>query len=430
MADPTATVDLGKVEPAGSRQLGRRSSVVVTGDDDPVVVVGDADGALLAYDVPTDGGPTLRKRWTDAGGADADANSVVALAVLGDGASAPPTASGPTPAVVAGERGPDGAVRAHDLRDGSVRWRYRGADDVGEPADDTRFRLPVVASLATAAGRTYAAVRRYERGANGRRFESVVVAVEADGTLAWRRRVDASPVAVEADGDRVAVAYNRCPGDHRDGLVELAAADGAVRRRWDPPGDGDRRVGDCALVPGGVVAASHADYRGYRLVADGDGFAVRWRVALGRPTARDGETVYAYPNHVLATDAGPAFVTGNTYPEDGRETDARHPDEHAVAVVDDGSVRRRTSLGGFVHGAAVAGDSVVVPTAQHFRDRDGDHALSRVDAATGTVTETPTPGVVTAAAAGADLAAAVEEPVAYHDGDGTLGSYRLHVRRR
>lgn len=474
-----ATQSLGDVTPAGSRHLGRRSAVAVVAcddpDGDPLVVTGRADGSLVAVDVAGTGddhvaesggdATALHRRWTHDGGDGA----VVALVPFAGG-------------VLAGERGPDGEIRLHHRDDGSVRWRYRGADDVGAPAKDTRFWLPFVADLATAGDRAYAAIRRYERGPDGdRQFESVVVALDADGAVRWRYRADASPIAVAADGidsdidgddpddvgddaagfdgvaedspeDRIAVAYNRCPGGHRDGLVVLDAADGSVRRRWDPPGDGQRRVGDVALVPDGVVCASHADYRGYRLartesVADGGAgivggdvedtpaadvdFAVRWRVDLGRPVERDGETVYAYPNHVLAGDDRAAFVTGNTYPEDGRETAARHPREHTVVTVSDADVDWTAPVGGFAHGVAGADGTLVVPAAQHFRDRDGEHGLHRFDVAAGRVGTDPVAGAVTAAAVGPGhegrVVAAVEEPVSYHDADRDLGDYRLHV---
>ncbi|MFB6157927.1 MAG: PQQ-binding-like beta-propeller repeat protein, partial [Haloferacaceae archaeon] len=328
--------------------------------------------------------------------------------------------------VAVGERGPAGTVRLHDAATGAIRWRHATAAEVGEPARDARFQLPFVASLDAADGRLFAAARRYERGDDGRTFESAVYAFDADGTVAWTVRADASPIAVDADADRVAVAYNRCPGDHDHGLVVLDAATGDERWRWDPGNAGQRRVGDVSLVGGGAVVASHGDYRGYRLDAGGD---VRWRVDLATPTAVGDETLYAYPNHVHATDAGAVFVTGNSYPEEGRETDGLHPDEHsAFGHAPDGTRRWRAPVEGFAGGVGADGDRVAVPGAQHFRRRDPDaHGLRTVDAREGPRDEVATDGVVTAAAVAGDRVAAVEEPVVYHDEGVERGAYRLHL---
>ncbi|MCD2204272.1 outer membrane protein assembly factor BamB family protein [Halobacterium sp. KA-6] len=396
-------VELGGVQPNGSRQLGRRSSVCLTDDG---AVAGLADGTVAAYD----GDPT--ERWRNE--AD-DRGSVVALAPFADG-------------VLAGERGVDGEIRLHDADTGNVRWRYRTADDVGDPERETRFYLPFVADVAVSDGgeRAFVAARRYERGPDGgRNFRSAVYAFEADGSVAWRFAADASPISLAADGDRVAVAYNRCPGHHGAGLVVLDAYTGEERRRWDPPGGGDRRVGDVALAPDGFVAASHADYRGYRI--DGDG--VRWAVDLGRPVDRGHETVYTYPNHVHATAAGALFVTGNTYPEEGRETDARHPSEHtAVGVAADGEQRFADHVGGFAHETAIHGDRLAVPVAQHFRERDpARHGVRVYDVEGGRTESWSAAGVVTAAAVDADRVTGVEEPVTYHDDGEQRGAYRLRL---
>jgi len=400
------TVDLGEVRPAGSRQLGRRSAVCRTGD---AVVAGLADGTVVAVDADTDtDGDALDERWRSTGG---ERGSVVSLTPFAGG-------------VLAGERGADGELRLHDAATGTVRWRYRTADDVGAPSAESRFLLPFVADAAAGDGRAYVAARRYERDAGGgRTFRSVVCAFGPGGRVEWRYAADASPVALDAADGAVAVGYNRCPGEHADGVVVLDAATGAVRRRWDPPGGGSRRVGDVAFAGGALALASHADYRGYLL--DGDG--PRWAVDLGRPVERGDETVYAYPNHVHAGGDGAVFVTGNTYPEDGRETEARHPNEHAaVGVGPDGERRWTAPVGGFAHEIAADGDAVAVPVAQHFRERDAAvHGIRRFSVGDGPDGSCRIPGAVTAAALDGRIAA-VEEPVAYHDGDDVHGAYRLH----
>jgi outer membrane protein assembly factor BamB len=398
------TADLGDVSPAGSRQLGRRSAVTTTDD---LVVAGLADGTVAAFDAG------LEERWRNE---EANRGSVVSLAQFDDG-------------VLVGERGADGEIRLHDADTGDVRWRYRTADDVGEPQRESRFSLPFVADAVVGGARAFVASRRYERGDDGdRNFESVVYAFTPSGDVAWQYRTDASPISLDVDGDRVAVGFNRCPGDHADGLVVLDAETGDVRRRWDPPGDGQRRVGDVSLVADGVVVSSHADYRGYWLGED----SVRWSVDLGRPTGVDSETVYSYPNHVHATARGALFVTGNTYPEEGRKTEARHPNEQsAVGVSTSGETEFSVAVGGFAHETAAADGSVAVPVAQHFRDRDAErHGVCVVNAADGVQTHQSLDGVGTAAALTDDQCIAIEEPVAYHDADEVRGAYRLHQWQR
>lgn len=394
------SVELGDVSPAGSRQLGHRSAVTTTDD---LVVAGLADGTVAAFDAD------LEERWRNE---DAARGSVVSLTQFGDG-------------IVAGERGADGEVRYHDADTGDVRWRYRTADDVGAPQQDTRFFLPFVVDVVTGEDYAIVASRRYERGDEGSRtFQSVVNAFTPTGDVAWQFRTDASPISLDVDDDRVAVGFNRCPGDHANGLVVLDATTGEVRRGWDPPGDGQRRVGDVSLVPDGVVVSSHADYRGYHLDSEG----VRWAIDLGRPVERDGERVYAYPNHVHASPDGVVFVTGNTYPEAGRETDARHPNEHtAIGVSADGTERFASSVGGFTHGIATSGDRLAIPAAQHFRDRDADcHGLRVVDVTAGQVDAHDAAGVLTSAALAGGSVYSIEEPVSYHDDSEERGSYRLH----
>jgi outer membrane protein assembly factor BamB len=397
--------DLGPADPAGSRHRGRRSAVALA---DEYVVAGTADGAVRAFDRGT-----LAEAWRR----DGDGGSVVSAVTLSGG-------------LAVGERGPEGTIRAYE-NDGTLRWRYETAGDVGDPQKDTRFFLPFVASLAAAGDRLYAAARRYERHGDRpegerRRFESTVYAFEGDGTVAWRYRTDASPISLDARGGRVAVAYNRCPGDHQRGLVVLDAGDGRERWAWDPGTRGQRRVGDVSLLAEGAVVTSHGDYRGYALAGSGD---VRWRADLATPRAVDGETVYAYPNHVHAAAGGAVFVTGNTYPEEGRETDARHPGEHtAFGYGPEGERRWTAPVGGFANGIGAAGSTVAVPCAQNFRRRDpGTHACRLFDVRDGGRETVGTDGLVTAAATDGRTVAAVEEPVVYHDEGTEHGSYRVHA---
>ena len=406
MSKSSPAVPLGEISPARSRQQGRRSAVTLA---DGHAVVGMADGDLLGFDV-SDDGPAVR-RWRH----ETDGQpSVVEATPFED-------------TVIVGERSARGAVRCHE-RDGSRRWRYDTSRDVGEPQRDTRFLKPFVASLAADGDRLYAAARRYERRPereSERHFESVVYAFDPDGTVAWTYRVDASPISLSVRDDRLAVAYNRCPGDHQQGLVVLDTADGAPRWTWDPDTDGGRRVGDVALLDDGAVVTSHGDYCGYRLE---NGGGVRWRVPLATPQTVADETVYAYPNHVHATESGAVFVTGNTYPMDGRETDVRHPEEHTAVGVSLGGDRRWSAdVGGFASGLGADGELLAVPGAQHFRDRDAEtHGLRLFDVADGTREVVGTDGIVTAAAVADGTVVAVEEPVVYHDEGHRHGAYRLH----
>ncbi|WP_254822269.1 PQQ-binding-like beta-propeller repeat protein [Haloglomus halophilum] len=439
----TGAVSLGDVDPARSRHAGRRSAVALVEAPDAetsLAVAGLADGSLVAV------APDGTERWRHA---PEDAGSVVTLVPFADG-------------VLVGERGTAGTVRYHDGATGERRWRHESATDVGDPQRDSRFYLPFVASAATARvdseSRAYVAVRRYERSGDDdqpRHFESVVYAFTPDGEVAWRYRADASPIAVDARDGRVAVAYNRCPDPdaHDDGLVVLDAGDGGERWRWDPgtamaEPPGQRRVGDVSLTPDGPVVASHADYRGYALDRRGD---VRWQLDLARPVERATEegtdTVYAYPNHVHATDSGDEsssarrgssdasdgalFVTGNTYPEAGRETEARHPREHTAVGVRDGVEEWSDPVGGFATGLGAAESCVAVPSAQHFRDRDAaTHAVRTFDLADGPTAAVETDGIVTCAAVANDGVAAVEEPVIYHDEGVEHGAYRLWLFER
>ena len=388
-------IDLGEVDPCGSRQAGRRSGVALTAEGP---VVGLADGSVRAFD----GRGTERWRVDGEG-------SAITLVPFGDG-------------VVVGERSDRGAIRL--LAGGRERWRHDAADALGGPAKETRFFLPMVVDAAVAPGGdvAYVAARRYERRDGGRAFGSSVYAFAPDGTLRWHYDADASPIALEPVANGVAVAYNRCPGAHDAGLVVLGS-DGDERWTWDPDREATRRVGDVVSAGGRLVVTSHADYRGYCL-ADGD---VEWRVDLGTPQP-DGDEVYTYPNHVVGHGAGVVFVTGNSFPAEGRETDERHPDEQsAFGYTSDGDHRWRASVGGFCHEVADDGGRLLAPVAQHFRDRDPSvHGVRVFDAAEGPLETGRTDGVCTAAALDGDRLALVEEPVAYHDDDGGVrGTYSL-----
>ncbi|QLD89841.1 PQQ-like beta-propeller repeat protein [Natronomonas salina] len=414
MSRTARRVPLGDVNPCGSRQAGRRSGVTTT-DDGPVV--GLADGRVRAFD------PEGTERWT----ADGE-GSAITLVPFGDG-------------VIVGERSARGAIRY--LEAGEERWRHDATDAIGEPTKDTRFFLPMVVDASVDGDTAYVAARRYERRGDQRHFESTVYALAPDGTVRWRHAADASPIAVvpfesgaadrreatereSGDGGTasgVAVAYNRCPGDHDDGLVVLDG-DGRERWTWDPDRGAQRRVGDVAATAEGLVVASHADYRGYRLT---DG-AVDWAVDLGIALDR-GDRVYAYPNHVHATDSGVAFLTGNSFPEEGRETDERHPDEQsAFGYSLNGEERWRAEVGGFAHEIDADGDRLLVPVAQHFRDRDPVvHGWRLFDVADGLVETIDCEGVVTAAGLDGNRLALVEEPVRYHDDGEVRGGYALHL---
>ena len=388
-------IDLGSVDPCGSRQAGRRSAVTLT---EAGPVVGLADGSVRAVD---DGG-VERYRLGGEG-------SAIALAPFADG-------------VLVGERSRRGAIRL--VVDGEERWRHEAASVIGKPTKDTRFFLPMIVDIAVD-GAAYVAARRYERGDDGRRFESAVYSITPDGTVAWRYDADASPIALAPVEGGVAVAYNRCPGDHDDGVVVLDA-DGGERWTWDPTdeaGAATRRVGDVAAIGDDLVVTSHADYRGYRL-EDGE---AAWGVDLGTPQP-DGDEVYTYPNHVAADDSGIVFVTGNTFPKEGRETDDRHPNEQsAVGYTPDGETRWRAAVGGFCHAVATDGGRILAPIAQHFRERDPSvHGFRLFDTEGGLVASGDHDGVCTAAAIDGDRRALVEEPVEYHDDDcGVRGAYAL-----
>jgi len=414
MSRTVARVPLGDVDPCGSRQAGRRSGLALTGEG---AVVGLADGAVRAFD--RDGS----ERWTVDG-----AGSAITLVPFGEG-------------VLVGERSARGGVRL--LESGDERWRHDAADVLGGPTKETRFFLPMVVDAAVAGDTAYVAARRYERrdggsasGTSGgssdasasggeRHFESAVYALAPDGGVRWRRDADASPISLAPVDGGVAVAYNRCPGDHDEGLLVLDG-DGGRRWGWNPDTDStaQRRVGDVSAADGDLFVTSHADYRGYRL----DGGDVEWSVDLGTPLS-EGDRVYAYPNHVHATSAGVVFCTGNSFPEAGRETDERHPNEQsAFGYSLGGEERWRAEVGGFCHEVATDGDRLLLPVAQHFRERDpAVHGWRLLDVADGLVERADCEGVATAAAVDGDRRALVEEPVRYHDDGAVRGGYALHL---
>lgn len=402
-------VSLGDPRPAGSRHMWQRSAVTIT---DGRAIAGTVDGRVSAFSIASSGSED-EPSWT---------------ATIAD-EYAVSLEDGPEGTVAVGGRGEGGIVAAIDVATGERRWSYRSADDLGGPQKESLFFLPYVVSVAADGERIYAAARRYERDGGERSFRSAVYAFDPDGDLVWTYRTDASPIVIDLREGRLAVAYNRCPGDHQTGLVVLDTETGDPQLTWDPGSEGDRRVGDASLLADGVAVASHGDYRGYRLDETG---RERWSVDLARPTEVGEETLYAYPNHVHATGEGIAFVTGNTYPEEGREAEGRHPREHTIAAfTPNGTERWHAPVGGWVSELAAADGTIATPCAQHFRDRDPDsHGLRRYDLVEGPMTRIPIEGVVTAAAMTDRRVAAIEEPVEYHDGDAVRGEYRLHVLAR
>ncbi|MEF8806961.1 outer membrane protein assembly factor BamB family protein [Natronomonas sp.] len=395
MSKIATRIPLGDLDPCGSRQAGRRSGLALT-DEGPAV--GLADGSVRAFDSKGN------ERWSLSG-----EGSAITLVPFADG-------------VLVGERSKRGGIRF--ISDGEERWRHDAADVIGDPAKETRFFLPMVVDAAVAGDTACVAARRYERQDGGRHFESSVYALAPDGSIRWRYDADASPISLAPFGDGLAVAYNRCPGTHDGGLVVLDS-NGEEAWTWDPEGESDemlRRVGDVSAADGSLFVTSHADYRGYRLT---DG-AVDWRVDLGTPRS-EGDRVYAYPNHVHATESGVVFLTGNSFPEEGRETDERHPNEQsAFGYALDGDRMWRADTGGFSHEVATDRDRLLVPVAQHFRDRDPSvHGWHLLDVSEGRVDGGDCEGVVTAAALDGDRRAFIEEPVRYHDDGTVLGEYAL-----
>ena len=415
--DPAVTVELPELTPRSTRQQWTRSVLASfdseESEDVPTFLVGTGHGVVRAVD---DDGTEL---WAvDLGG------MAVALE---------PTLVNDEPVVLVGTRGETAVLALLDAIEGTVRWSHDLEADLGSATKETLFCYPMtvdLASDATASGtdgdRLYAAARRYERDGDDRLFESRVYAFDPDGDIAWSYDTDASPIALDRRDDRVAVAYNRCHGDHQCGLVVLDAADGDLDHTWDPGTDGGRRVGDVALDDEGVVLASHGDYRGYALDRTG---RERWQVDLGRPVDSD-DTVYTYPNHVMGDDDHALFVTGNTFPEEGRDTDERHPNEHSLAVVDreTGDTCRTLAVDGWLGGQDRMGDDLALAVGQHFRDRDPEtHCLRLLAPDSGGNRRFGTDGIAVAVAVHDDRIAVLEEPIAYHDEDDHRGAHRLHV---
>ncbi|MFW6320564.1 MAG: PQQ-binding-like beta-propeller repeat protein [Halohasta sp.] len=396
------TVPLGEIDPARSRHMWTRSSVTLT---EGHAVVGQWDGTITAFDRDS-----LDTVWEI------------------DHAESPASLLAVDDLLVAGGRGESGTIAAYDAATGEQVWSYATARDIGDPSSDRVFEQPYVVDVVATVDRLFAAARRYERTGDERRWHSAVYAFDRDGSVEWTYAVDASPIslAVDDEGDRLAVGYNRCLGDHDHGLVVLDTASGDPSWMWDPGTAGDRRVGDVAFDGDALAVASHGDKRGYLLDRGG---RQQWRVDLAVPTEIDGETLYAYPNHVHAHDGRVAFLTGNTYAVESRETEGRHPHEHRLLAVDeDGEELWDADLGGFVHGLAIDGDRLVVPTAQNFRVRDAaTHALRQFDLTAGETGKHSIDGIPTAAAVDGEAIAAVEEPIVYHDEGDERGGYRLHL---
>ncbi|QFU83005.1 outer membrane protein assembly factor BamB family protein [Natronorubrum aibiense] len=401
---------LGDIDPARSRHMWTRSAVATNGD---LVVTGEWDGTVTARDVDS-----LEPRWTAA-----HPDHAVGIATLESDEPA-----GSAGAVVVAGRGESGAIAVYDAETGEQRWRYETAADVGEATTDTIFYLPYVVALETDGELLYAAVRRYERDGERRQWHSAVYAFDPDGSVRWSYETDASPIALDldADGDRLSVGYNRCMGDHDNGLVVLETDTGDLEWTWDPGTEGDRRVGDISFDGETIAVSSHGDKCGYLL---GPAGAERWHVDLAVETEIDGETLYAYPNHVYANDGRTAFVTGNTYALERRETEGRHPNEHRIATFDaDGDLLWNEQVRGFVHGLATDGDTLVAPCAQNFRVRDPEtHAVRRFDLESGPTGVDSLAGIATAAAVDGETIAAIEEPVEYHDEGDQRGEYALRV---
>ncbi|QLG61605.1 PQQ-like beta-propeller repeat protein [Halorarum salinum] len=396
--DRTNSVPLGELEPARTRSLSRRSGVLVVDD---AVVTGLADGRVLAVDPGT-----LATRWT----ADADGGAV-SLAPFDGG-------------VAAGGRDPDGTVRVID--GGTVRWTYAASDDVGGPRVDADGDHPFVVDAVAEGDRLFVAVRRASREGDSRAYSSVVLAFDPAGEVRWRYGSDACVSALSVRDGRLAVAYNRCPGDHDAPAVVLDPVRGTELMRWGVGTSPDeRRVGDVALLPEGVVAIDYGDHRGY--VLDGDG-TTRWRADLATPREVDGETVYAHPTAVHGAEAGVAFVTGSTYP---RAAESLHPHEHRIRCFSPaGEHRRGADVRGLTRELGVDGGLVLVPSAQNMWTRDPrTHGFQLFDLVDGEVAAPSTEGIVTAASLSDGRFAAVEEPIRYHDEAVTRGAYRLHVGR-
>lgn len=424
---------LGDLRPARSRHNWARSATALVTD---TIVVGGIDGQVVAYEPDS----TPHDDWLAPGDPFIDGSSgpgdttTVGFSDTKDTSNENSSGTGQSYVVslterdgilVAGERGPEGYVSVLSSSTGDRLWRYATADDVGTATRESLLFQPYVVDVAVSDGTTVAAARRYDRDGESRTWSSIVLGFGSNGDVRWRYHARASPIALEMDDERVAVAYNRCTEQHRNGLVILDVDTGEPIVKWDPGTVGDRRVGDVAFVDDGLAVASHGDKHGYLLDRDGD---EQWHVDLASEKSVDGETVYAYPNHVCSASGTAVFVTGNTYAESTRDPDARHPREHTAIAVDGGEVAWTHGVGGFARDVSANGSLVAVPSAQNFRERTADtHAVHLFDSRRGHLDSRSIPGIASAAALGNDTLAVVEEPVEYHDEGITRGAYRLHT---
>ncbi|AXR78342.1 Tup1 like transcriptional repressor [Natrarchaeobaculum sulfurireducens] len=404
-----AELALGDLGPAASRHNWRRSAVAV---GDETVFAGLADGRVIAARL-AEGKP--EQRWSVDGDGE---RYVVSMDVSGD-------------RLVIGERGSEGRICVRDAETGALLWEYVTAEDVGSPTNETFFAQPFVVDVRVAGDQIVAAARRYERDGDVQEWSSVVYGFDLEGDLEWAFDVQASPIAFDVDDEQVAVAYNRCPDthDHECGLVVLDLETGDEVANWDPGTPGERRVGDVALTDDGIVVASHGDKHGYLLE---NNCGERWRVDLASERDFEGETLYAYPNHVAVVDGTAVFVTGNTFAEKTRDPDGRHPNEHTAFGVDleSGEAVWSHDVRGFARCVSAAGDLVAVPSAQNFRERDAEtHAVHLFEAGSGLLETHPIKGISSAGDLADDRLAVIEEPVEYHDEGITRGEYRLHTWR-
>lgn len=396
---------LGDLQPAASRHNWRRSAVTVR---EEIVFAGLADGRVIACDA-TRG----EERWSVDGNRE---RYVVSMDADAD-------------RLVVGERGPEGRIRVLSTETGDLLWEYVTAEDVGPPANETFFAKPFVVDVHVAGEKIVAAARRYERDGDVQHWSSVVYGFTLEGDLEWAFDAQASPIAFDVDDERVAVAYNRCPDnhDHDHGLVILDLETGEEVANWDPGTPGERRVGDVAFTKSGIAVASHGDKHGYLLE---ESCGELWRVDLASERDLEGETVYAYPNHVVAADGTAVFVTGNTFAAESRDPDGRHPNEHTAFGIDleGGEAGWSHDVRGFARCVVASGDLVAIPSAQNFRERDAKtHAVHVLESATGSLETRPIEGISSAGDLAGDRLAVIEEPVEYHDEGVTRGEYRLHT---
>ncbi|MFC4246401.1 PQQ-binding-like beta-propeller repeat protein [Natribaculum luteum] len=400
-------LSLGDLGSAASRHNWRRSAVAVR---DETVFAGLADGRVIAYDLENE----AEERWS----VDGDEERYVVSMDATDNL------------LVVGERGPEGRIRVFSSETGDLLWEYVTAEDVGPPARETFFAQPFVVDVRIAGETIVAAARRYERDGDVQYWSSVVYGFDLEGGLRWAYDDQASPIAVAVDDDRVAVAYNRCPDnhDHDHGLVVLDLETGDELANWDPGTPGERRVGDVAFTDEGIVVASHGDKHGYLL---DDNCGEVWRVDLASERDLEGETLYAYPNHVAVANGTAVFVTGNTFAEGTRDPDGRHPNEHTAFAVDlEGEVAWSHDVRGFARCISASDGLVAIPSAQNFRERDAEtHAVHVLEAATGPLETHPIEGISSAGDLSEGRLAVIEEPVEYHDEGVTRGEYRLHTWR-